>query len=93
MIAERRLGKMRSFIVLLGSTVLMATPALATDQPGSAKASADIAIEVVPYAEPAPLSPPPGMSVTPPAPMMRPAPNDQAHGCPVKDLKPLDLLV
>jgi hypothetical protein len=94
MIAARRHGKMRSLIVLLGGAVLLATPALATDLPASSRASADVAIEVVPHAEPAPpLSPPPGMSVTPPEPMMRPAPEDQAHGCPVKDLKPLDLLV
>jgi hypothetical protein len=42
----------------------------------------------------APLTPPPGISIIPSPPMMMPPQGDaQVHGCPVRNLKPLDLLV
>ena len=92
-IHERRLISTLSRLVALSSTSLFLAAAVANA--GDTKSSSDITIEVVPPSQPAPVpTPPPGMSITPWAPMMAPAPADgQVPGCPVKDLKPLDLLV
>ena len=40
-----------------------------------------------------PLSPPPGISIIPSAPMRPPQANGQVPGCPAQNLKPLELLV
>lgn len=93
---DRHLKSKLSPVLALGwgLVALAGTPAVAANVPASSSTSSDVAIEVVPPAEPtAPLSPPPGMSVTPSAPIRRPLPEDLVQGCPVKDLKPLDLLV
>lgn len=97
MIVDDRYRKPQLSRMIAVGLVLFAlggTPAVAADVPTSSRAS-DVAIEVVPPVQPmAPLTPPPGMSVTPSSPKRMPVPaDDQSQGCPVKELKPLDLLV
>lgn len=46
------------------------------------------------FSQPAPLSPPPGISIMPSQPRTPPPQaEDQVPGCPARNLKPLDLLV
>ncbi len=89
---DRRLIPRRWRILAAGAILLALTvvPGQAADPP----TAADALVEAGPLVQPEqrPLTPPPGMSIMPSPPMMAPA-EGQVQGCPVRDLKPLDLLV
>jgi hypothetical protein len=85
---------LRSTVLALTGLALAATVAAAqtTDAP-SAITGSEAQMQPNPR-EQAPLQLPPGMSIAPSQPTMAPpASNGQLEGCPVRNLKPLELLV
>ena len=74
-------------------SVAMAAPTGSTDQSAGSNQTIEAA-PLGPAPSPRPLTPPPGMSIMPSQPYMAPDTDGaQTQGCPVRNLKPLDLLV
>ncbi len=93
-ISQRLAAVMVAVIYLAGSiSDTVATSAGSLDQPTGSNQTVEV-LPHAPIASQRPLTPPPSMSIMPAQPYMAPDADDaQTQGCPVRNLKPLDLLV
>ncbi len=78
------LGSLLPLLAVTG--VALATDTVLPSAPPAAQSEAEAQ-------GPAPLTPPPGMSIMPPPPMVPVRPDSPPPGCAVRNLKPLELLV
>ena len=94
LISQRLAAALVGVLCLAGAVSnALATSAGASDQPTGSNQATDV-LPQAPSPSQRPLMPPPGMSILPALPYMAPGADDaQPQGCPVRELKPLDLLV